>query len=85
RLISLQRLLDEGVEVVGTLIDVDETRGESDFRLATYRYEYGGVTYAHTIAGTDFFMGRATRYGDRIALVIDPARPTRLIVVGRAA
>src|SRR5437867_10527245 len=63
RISWLRHLLRDGVEVKAVLDSVHDERGETDFRWATYHYDYAGRTYDHTIRGTDGFMPFATRHG----------------------
>jgi len=78
----LRRLSRSGVEVDAELIGVsDDYGGETDFRHATYAYEYAGSRYFLSVRGADFFVGQATRYGERIVLLVDPLDPDIAVVI----
>jgi hypothetical protein len=78
---TIQRLCAYGVEVEARLVSVDEEQGETSFRTATYRYEHDGRPYDLTVTGADFFMGFATRYGDHVIALLDPANPRTAVIL----
>src|SRR5437867_692028 len=76
RVRTIKRLCDHGVEVEAHLLRVWDSQGsETDFRHADYAYEYGGRSYEFTVRGVDFFMSFATRYGERVRVLLDPEQP----------
>jgi hypothetical protein len=55
---------------------------DTEFRHAEYTYEYAGHSYEFTVRGVDFFMSRATRYGDDVTVLVDPERPETTAILG---
>ncbi|TME88029.1 MAG: DUF3592 domain-containing protein [Chloroflexi bacterium] len=83
RVRTIRRLCDHGVEVEAHLLRVWDSQGsETDFRHADYAYEYGGRSYEFTVRGVDFFMSFATRYGERVRVLLDPEQPETSVILG---
>ncbi|HEV2016676.1 MAG TPA: hypothetical protein VGQ98_00080 [Gemmatimonadaceae bacterium] len=81
----LRQLCQIGVEVEAELVnETDSSAGDTDFRTATYRYEYAGRNHSLELTTTDFFTGLATRHGERVVLLIDPTQPWVAVVLKRA-
>jgi len=82
RVRTIKRLCDHGVEVEAHLLRVWDSQGETDFRHADYAYEYGGRSHEFTVRGVDFFMSFATRYGERVKVLVDPEQPETSVILG---
>jgi MFS family permease len=83
RVRTIKRLCDHGVELEAHLLRVWDSQGsETDFRHADYAYEYGGRSYEFTVRGVDFFMSFATRYGERVRVLVDPEQPETSVILG---
>ena len=83
RIRTIKRLCDQGVEVEAHLLRVWDSQGsETDFRHADYAYQYGGRSYEFTVRGVDFFMSFATRYGEKVKILVDPDRPETSVILG---
>jgi Protein of unknown function (DUF3592) len=82
RVRTLLRLCRTGVEVEAQLVNVDDDfGGETDFRIATYRYEYLGNSYHLRHSAADFFSSLATRHGKQVIVLLDPERPKTAVIL----
>jgi hypothetical protein len=81
KLMRLRALALRGVEVEAGLVNVADVPNETNYRVATYRYEYAGRTYFVKCVAADFQMSSATRYGQYAVALVDPDHPHHAILL----
>ena len=82
RKVMLLRILGaRGVSAQGLLAREFEPDGDSDWRWATYEFEFGGRRYEHQV-GSFMFSPRSS-HGTVVGILFDPVDPSRAVVRGR--
>ena len=82
RKVILLRILGvRGVFAQGRLAQEFEPRGDSDWWMGAYEFEFGGRRYEHRI-GSFIFSPRSS-HGTVVGILFDPVDPSRAVVRGR--